>query len=97
MSHVNRFSVSWDKGAYYVSIPNYQGGEVVPGDVADKLLAALKPFAELADICDHFNHPDSRRVCKVTIGGVAHDGPTAGECRAAREAYSLALPQQDRQ
>lgn len=48
---------------------------------------ALRPFAELADICDHFRHPDDRRVCKATINGVPHIPATAGDCRRARAVY----------
>lgn len=33
----NRFRIFWEDGDYYVSIPNYQGGEVVSAEVADKL------------------------------------------------------------
>ncbi len=91
---LDRFKITWDKGAYYVSVPNYQGGEVVPVQAVDRLLTALKPFVELADICDHFHHPDSRSVCKVTIDGVLHPGPTAGDCRSARKAY-LAMTSTD--
>lgn len=53
---------------------------------------ALKPFAELADVCDHFNHPDSRLMCRVTIDGVSHPGPTAGDCRRARQIRGNPLP-----
>lgn len=84
---LDRFKITWDKGAYYVSVPNYQGGEVVPIQAVDRLLAALKPFVELADVCDHFHNPDSHSVCKVAIGGIPHTGPTVGDCRAARNAY----------
>jgi hypothetical protein len=88
----NRFKITWEHGAYHVNIPRYQGGEVVPAHVADVMMKALKPFAELADVCDHFSHTDSRRMCKVTIGGIPQDGPTAGDCRAARAAILAATP-----
>ena len=36
-----RFTLSYEHGSYYVSIPNYKGGEVVPAEIADDLLEAL--------------------------------------------------------
>jgi hypothetical protein len=42
MTEPTRFRISWDKGAYYVSIPNYQGGEVVPASISDDLVKALE-------------------------------------------------------
>jgi hypothetical protein len=39
-----RFNITWRSGAYYVSVPNYSGGEVVDAalfDEAVKLLDAL--------------------------------------------------------
>jgi hypothetical protein len=42
MTEPSRFRISWDNGAYYVSIPNYQGGEVVPASIADDLVKALE-------------------------------------------------------
>jgi len=53
----------------------------------DAAKEALRPFAELADICDHFRHDDNRSVCKATIKGVPHVPATAGDCRRARAVY----------
>jgi len=53
----------------------------------DAAKEALRPFAELADICDHFRHNDNRSVCKATIQGVPHVPATAGDCRRARAVY----------
>lgn len=39
-----RFNITWRSGTYYVSVPNYRGGEVVDAalfDEAVKLLDAL--------------------------------------------------------
>lgn len=58
-----RFNIKWQRGAYYVSVPNYDGGEVVTADeVADlerrlaeatdlirQLLAALQSTKESAE------------------------------------------------
>jgi hypothetical protein len=83
-----KFRITWSDGRYFVSIPNYEGGEVVRSDIAERMAEALKPFAQLADICDHFGHDDSKRICRVTIKGVPQLVASAGECRAARSALS---------
>jgi hypothetical protein len=44
----NRFRISWDGDAYYISIPNYHGGEVVPASIADDLVKALEECCNLA-------------------------------------------------
>lgn len=31
------FEITWRDGAYYVSIPNYKGGKVYTGDIADEI------------------------------------------------------------
>jgi hypothetical protein len=87
---ITRFNITWDRGAYYVDVPRYEGGAVVPADIVDALLDALKPFAQLADICDHFNHPNERRICHARISGYPTSAPTAGDCRAARAAIAKA-------
>lgn len=46
----SRFTITWRAGAYYVSIPNYQGGEVVRAEIADDLLAALTNLLECIDL-----------------------------------------------
>jgi hypothetical protein len=40
-----RFSITWREGAYYVSVPEYDGGEVVTADEYDRLRAALEQIA----------------------------------------------------
>lgn len=35
------FDITWRNGAYYVSIPNYQGGTVYTADYVEKLRAQL--------------------------------------------------------
>jgi hypothetical protein len=57
-------------------------------DLAERMAEALEPFAQLADIYDHFGHHDSKRICRVTIKDVPHLVASAGECRAARSAPS---------
>lgn len=37
----NRFRIAWLDGAYHVSIPNYEGGEVVSAAEYDRLTAEL--------------------------------------------------------
>lgn len=53
-----------------------------------ELEAALRPFAEFADVCDHFGHDDERRLCHVRINGKRHEGVSVGDCRRARAAVS---------
>jgi hypothetical protein len=51
----NRFRISWDGGAYYVSIPNYRGGWVVPAACADDLVKALEAIKQATidgRVCD---------------------------------------------
>jgi hypothetical protein len=55
-----------------------------------ELIRALQPFAELADICDHFRKPDDVAICSWRIAGERHRGPTAGDCRKARDAILFA-------
>lgn len=38
---MKRFKIKYEKGAYYVSIPNYGGGEVVDALSADEMREAL--------------------------------------------------------
>lgn len=47
-----RFSITWRKGAYYVSIPEYQGGEVVFAEVHDKLKADLARSEKTVDVLE---------------------------------------------
>lgn len=37
-----KFRITWRDGAYFVSIPNYDGGEVVPVDIVERMAEALK-------------------------------------------------------
>jgi hypothetical protein len=37
----NRFRISWDGGAYHVSIPNYDGGEVVDAALFDEAVEII--------------------------------------------------------
>lgn len=45
---------------------------------------ALKPFAALADICDHFDRKPDTPICSWRVSGQRGFGPTADDCRAAR-------------
>lgn len=40
-----RFSISFENGRYFVSIPNYSGGEVVRSDIAEQMAEALRIIA----------------------------------------------------
>lgn len=42
MSEPTRFKITWSDGRYLVSIPNYNGGEVVDAAIADTLVQALE-------------------------------------------------------
>lgn len=46
---------------------------------------ALKPFAELADVCDFFDKKPDEQICSWRINGRRHKGPTADDCRRARQ------------
>ncbi len=48
---------------------------------------ALRPFAELADVCDHFTKMPDERICSWRIAGERKNGPTADDCRRAKRAY----------
>jgi hypothetical protein len=37
-----KFTITWEGGRYFVSIPNYKGGEVVPADLVEPLVEALR-------------------------------------------------------
>jgi hypothetical protein len=39
-----RFTIAWLGSRFHVSIPNYQGGEVMRAEIADELLETLRPF-----------------------------------------------------
>lgn len=45
----------------------------------------LRPLAKLGPVCDHFNHYDSKSICRWTIKGELRLGPTAAQCRAAHD------------
>lgn len=45
---------------------------------------ALKPFAALAEVCDHFDRKPDYTICSWRIAGTRHYGPTADDCRNAR-------------
>ena len=45
----------------------------------------LRPFAKLAEVCDHFNHPDGKPMCSYAKDGVRWNGPSAADCRKARD------------
>jgi hypothetical protein len=45
---------------------------------------ALKPFAELAPICDHFKKTPGEQICSWRINGKRHKGPTVADCHEAR-------------
>ncbi len=47
----DRFSIKWERGAYYVSIPNYKGGDVVPAETADTLKATIAQMREALSQC----------------------------------------------
>ncbi len=41
-----RFTITWEDGRYFVSVPNYKGGEVVRADIAEQLAEALRALVE---------------------------------------------------
>jgi hypothetical protein len=54
----SRFHITWRNGAYYVSIPNYRGGEVVPASIADDLVKALEAAQVFAESVLEMHGPD---------------------------------------
>jgi hypothetical protein len=58
--------------------------------VKAELLRALEPIAALADICDYFHKEDATAICRWRKGGEPQRGPTAGDCRKARDAILFA-------
>lgn len=55
-----RFSITWMNGAYYVSIPNYEGGEVVKAEAYDTLTTQrdmlVKALEGLDDVIQDLGH-----------------------------------------
>ena len=49
-----------------------------------ELAEALRPFAELADVCDYFKRLPDQTICSWRIAGERQCGPTADDCRNAR-------------
>lgn len=52
---VERFWIAWSIGSYRVSIPNYQGGEVVDAKSFDDLVKALEAIKQatiVGRVCD---------------------------------------------
>jgi hypothetical protein len=52
-------------------------------DLAE-VLDALRPFAALANVCDHFKRLPDQTICSWRIAGEHQRGPTADDCRNAR-------------
>lgn len=49
MTDSKRFSIKFERGAYYVDIPNYAGGEVVDASVVAALVDALEMWTAYAE------------------------------------------------
>lgn len=45
----------------------------------------LSPLGRLAEVCDHFKRMPDQEICSWRIGGKSRKGPTADDCRAARD------------
>lgn len=54
------------------------------GMARNDAVAALKPFAEVADACDYFKNLPGHHICSWRIKGERVYGPTADDCRHAR-------------
>lgn len=77
------FTITWNRGAYYVSIPDYRGGVVYPAAEVDRLeranaelKAALVQFVAACDTA-----PPASFVIEI---GMA--------CKAAKEALAKVKP-----
>jgi enamine deaminase RidA (YjgF/YER057c/UK114 family) len=69
-----RFHITWRDGRYFVSIPNYDGGEVVRADIADRMAAALE---QIETVClDNAGH------------NVRHDMALKFVCHVAKQSLS---------
>lgn len=79
-----RFKIIWHAGSYRVSIPNYEGGDVVDAASFDALVQALIQIDTLAtctgvvDPSQHKNMLDNiyriaRDAITDAVGGVGHD------------------------
>jgi hypothetical protein len=75
----NRFRIIFNGEEYRVSIPNYEGGEVVTAEIADQMLVALKSINEW--ILDT-GHPIERRDLWNAKFLKAHDLAAAAIKRA---------------
>jgi hypothetical protein len=42
-----KFRITWKDGRYFVSIPNYEGGEVVRADIAERMAEALEALVRI--------------------------------------------------
>lgn len=51
----------------------------------NEALDLLRPLAALGPVVDHFDHPNDRAICHFRILGEYRRGPTAKDCRAAKE------------
>lgn len=57
-----RFRITWLEGRFFVSTPNYQGGEVVDAEAFD---AAVKALEEIEDLGEN-------GVTAARLGNIAH-------------------------
>jgi hypothetical protein len=60
----NRFNINWRNGAYYVSIPNYNGGEVVDAKYHDKVVARLGDVIRAAGLHENYVNAIIEEVSK---------------------------------
>lgn len=52
---------------------------------------ALKPFADLAEVCVHFKKTPGEQICSWRINGQRHEGPTVADCIEARRVLGAPL------
>jgi hypothetical protein len=57
----------------------------IEATMTEAIRKALEPFAKLAPVLDHFDKDDTYPICRHRINGERSYGPTAGDCRRARE------------
>lgn len=63
-----RFKVIWqpDHGAgYKVSIPNYDGGDVVRAEEYDRIVAVLRSISEMEEETDEWDAVSKFTACKL--------------------------------
>lgn len=64
----SRFTITWRDGNYYVSIPDYAGGEVVTGEAFATLRAENEKLREaLTEIAESHDSPENDKIARAAL------------------------------